>query len=276
MSIPSSIATCIDGAVPADHGLHRVRMRDGRSAWLKHRPDRPASLLQAEANGLRLLHEAGGMRVPGIYAEQPHAMLIEDLGNGMPAKDFQIRAAHGLARQHSAQGPHFGLEHEGWCGDGWQDNTPDTDGHRFFVQRRLQPQAQRAHDAGLIDNADQSRIEHLCQRLTEWVSEQAPVLLHGDLWSGNLHCCRNGEPALIDAGAAYYGWAEADLAMLTLFGDPGPRFFEHYAERAPLARDWRERAPLYNLYHLLNHLNLFGRGYLGAVRSVLRRYVGTV
>ncbi|MBB6182964.1 fructosamine kinase family protein [Oleiagrimonas soli] len=268
------LSESIDGAVPEGDGLHRVRLRDGRTAFLKQRRDRPATLLQAEARGLRLLRSAGGVRVPDIYAEYPHALLLEDLGEGMPTEDFQARAAHGLARQHLVVSSHFGLEHDGWCGDSPQDNTVDTDGHHFFATHRLQPQALRAHRSGYIDDADHARVQRLCERLPEFIPRYSPSLLHGDLWSGNLHCCSNGEPALIDAGAAHYGWAEADLAMLTLFGDPGPRFFAQYAEHAALASDWRERAPLYNLYHLLNHLNLFGRGYLGAVRSVLRRFVG--
>ena len=120
--------------------------------------------------------------------------------------------------------------------------------------------------------ADMARIERLYARLPQLIPAQPPVLLHGDLWQGNLHCAGEGLPGLIDAGAANYGWAEADLAMLTLFGEPDPQLLRSYAEHACLANDWRERAPLYNLYHLLNHLNLFGGGYLQAVRAVLARY----
>ena len=74
------------------------------------------------------------------------------------------------------------------------------------------------------------------------------------------------------AAAVHFGWAEADLAMLTLFGEPPPVFFAAYASESGDGDSWRERAALYNLYHLLNHLNLFGASYLGAVRAVLRRY----
>lgn len=86
-----------------------------------------------------------------------------------------------------------------------------------------------------------------------------------------MHACANGEPALIDAAAVHCGWAEAELAMLTLFGLPPTEFCDAYAEHAPLRHDWRERAPLYNLYHLLNHVNLFGAGYLPALRAALAR-----
>nr|MBI2905296.1 fructosamine kinase family protein [Chloroflexota bacterium] len=93
-------------------------------------------------------------------------------------------------------------------------------------------------------------------------------------WGGNIHTGPQGEPALIDP-ATHYGWAEADLAMMTLFGGPPDSFFHAYASASarPLAPGYRERFDLYNLYHLLNHLNLFGEGYAGSVHSILRRYV---
>jgi len=126
-----------------------------------------------------------------------------------------------------------------------------------------------ARDGGLIDTHDALAIESLCSNLRERIPDMPPVLLHGDLWSGNLHICANGEPALIDAGAVHHGWAEAELAMLTLFGSPPGEFFDTYAEHAPLRADWRERTPLHNLYHLLNHVNLFGAGYLPSLHDAL-------
>jgi Fructosamine kinase len=94
-----------------------------------------------------------------------------------------------------------------------------------------------------------------------------PVLIHGDLWMGNLHASASGELALIDGGAVHYGWAECDLAMLTLFGEPPRAFFAAYEDEAHRDSEWRGRARLLNLYHLLNHLNLFGAGYLCAAPS---------
>jgi fructosamine-3-kinase len=258
--------------VPCGNGLFHVRLVDGRSAWLKRHADRPASYLAAEAEGLERLRAALGLRVPWILGRDDHQLLLEDLGRGTPAPDFAERAGQGLAMQHRITNDTYGLRWDGWCGDGFQDNTPDPDGHRFFAERRLLPQARRALDGGRLEAVDAGNIEHICRRLPDWIPSQPPALLHGDLWLGNLHCCADGLPALIDAGAVHFGWAEADLSMLVLFGEPAPRLFTAYAELAQLRTDWRERAPLYNLYHLLNHLNLFGAGYLGAVRSVLRRF----
>lgn len=252
--------------------LESLRLPDGRPALRKQRSNMPAGFFAAEARGLEALREAGGLRVPEVYALEAQAIVLEDLGTGTPGPHFDEEAGRGLARQHGRRAERFGFAHDGWCGDSPQANTPHDDGHRFFAECRLLKQARRARDDGRLDAADLRRIEALCARLPQLVPAAPPVLLHGDLWTGNLHCTAEGTPALIDAGAVHYGWAEAELAMLTLFGSPGAAFFAAYAEGAPLDCDWRERAPLYNLYHLLNHLNLFGQAYRPRVRAVLDRY----
>jgi fructosamine-3-kinase len=145
-----------------------------------------------------------------------------------------------------------------------------SDGWRFFAECRLLPQGRRARDAGRLDAADVAALERLCGDLPSRIPGQPPVLVHGDLWIGNLHTGADGELALIDAGAVHHGWAETDLAMLTLFGTPAAGFFSAYEAEAGIDSSWRSRAQCYNLYHLLNHLNLFGAGYLGAVREALR------
>lgn len=258
--------------LPENEGVHRIVLSDGRHAVFKRRRDMPADFFAAEVRGLEALRTADELRVPKVFAVQADSLLLEDLGTGPPRPDFHADAGRRLAYQHSRQAPRFGFSHDGWCGDTSQDNTPDDDGHRFFAERRLLPQMRRAREAGRLDSTDARRIESICTRLPGLTPPQPPVLLHGDLWSGNLHSCSDGTPALIDAGAAHYGWAETELAMLTLFGAPPPAFFDSYAEAAPSIAGWRSRAHLYNLYHLLNHLNLFGAGYLGGVRRVLRRF----
>ena len=253
-------------------GLHRLRTRDGSPAVAKVRRGAPADFFTAEARGLVALHAASALRVPSVFAVRPQYILIEDLGSCRPRHHDWEHAGARLARMHRPTGESFGFDSDGWCGDSAQDNTRAADGHAFFAARRLHAQASRARASGLLDANDSRDLDRICERLADLVPAAPAVLIHGDLWSANLHACANGELALIDAGAVHYGWAEADLAMLTLFGEPPAPFFVAYEAEAGIDGDWRGRAPIYNLYHLLNHLNLFGGGYLGSVRAVLRRY----
>lgn len=252
-------------------GLHRLRCADGTALVIKRRRDAAPGFFAAEARGLSALAAAAGLRTPAVYACSERAIAIEDLGHGRASGADWRDAGVALARQHAVRGPAFGFDAPGFIGDSPQDNRWLTDGHRFFAERRLLPQARRARDADLLGRAQAQQVEVLCGRLAQWLPQAEPVLLHGDLWRGNLHACASGELALIDAGAAHFGWAACDLAMLELFGAPPPGFFAAY-EAAPNLRGWREHAALLNLYHLLNHLNLFGAGYLPAVRAVIARY----
>jgi len=253
-------------------GLHRISLGDGRRAIAKVRHRAPAGFFEAEARGLAALAASRTVRVPLVHAVAADRILIEDLGSGRPSRTQIEHAGAALARMHGNRSDAFGLDADGWCGDSAQDNTPTRDGHAFFAERRLVPQAERARASGLLDRNDQRAIDQLIARMADLVPAAPPVLVHGDLWTANLHASASGELALIDAGAVHYGWAETDLAMLTLFGESPAPFFAAYESAAGVGRDWRERAPVYNLYHLLNHLNLFGEGYLDSVRAILRRY----
>ena len=250
-------------------GLHRLGLEDGRHLVIKRRRTAPDGFFAMEAHGLALLDAAAGLRVPHVHAVAEDALVIEDLGHGRPDNAAWERAGRSLAGQHRCTAAEFGLDRDGWCGDSAQRNTRMQDGWRFFAECRLLPQTRRAHIAGLLTASDVLEVERICAELPMRIPKQPPALLHGDLWLGNLHPCANGELALIDAGAVHYGWAEADLAMLTLFGEPPASFFYAYQSEAGIDDGWRERVPVYNLYHLLNHLNLFGGSYLQAVRNAM-------
>ncbi|HEY0502117.1 MAG TPA: fructosamine kinase family protein [Lysobacter sp.] len=242
------------------------------AAVVKRWPDAPEDFFAAEATGLATLAGAGALRVPRVLLLSAEQLVLEDLGEGAPKERFWTVAGEGLAAQHAIGSERFGFKRDGYCGPTPQANAWMDDGWQFFAQRRLLPQARRALDAGHLRADDVDAVDALCARLHELVPRQPASLLHGDLWLGNLHCCGDGAPALIDAGAVHFGWAEAELAMLTLFGAPPDAFWRAYEAAAKPAPDWRERAPVYNLYHLLNHLNLFGGSYLGGVREVLGRF----
>ncbi|HEY0180127.1 MAG TPA: fructosamine kinase family protein [Dokdonella sp.] len=253
-------------------GLHRLALADGRAAVAKIRRGAPDGFFAAEARGLEALRATRTIRVVAIHEAAADGLVLEDLGAGHARDEDWTRAGARLAALHRSRGPAFGFDADGWCGDGAQDNRWHDDGHAFFAERRLRAQAERAATSGRLGADDLRRVERIAATLADRVPPMPPVLIHGDLWLGNLHACANGELALIDGGAVHYGWAEAELAMLTLFGEPPPRFFAAYAAEAGIDASWRERASLYNLYHLLNHLNLFGAGYLGAVRRALDRW----
>jgi fructosamine-3-kinase len=252
-------------------GVHRLRL-SGRPAVVKIGRRKPTGFFFAEARGLAALRAVGAMRVPEVYAVQADGIVLEDLGSGRADTARWAQAGCELARLHRCRGPRFGFEANGWCGDSPQDNGWDADGFRFFAERRLLPQGRAAFDRGLLDHADLARLEALCSRLPERLPGGPPVLVHGDLWLGNLHVCADGALALLDGGAVHYGWAQGDLAMLTLFGAPDAELFAAYEAEAGIDRGWRQHAPLLNLYHLLNHLNLFGGEYLGRTRAVLAHY----
>ena len=135
------------------------------------------------------------------------------------------------------------------------------------------PLLDRARTQGLLGASLDGLASRLLARLDELVGPaEPPSRLHGDLWAGNWLCDTAGEPVLIDP-AVYGGHREMDLAMMKLFGGFSPRVFDAYAEAAPLAPDWQERVPLYQLYPLLVHLNLFGTSYASGLERAIRGYL---
>lgn len=231
-----------------------------------------------EAQALSELAEGPGPRYPEVFLHGPEFLLLEDLAPASTttapaskAGDYDAVLGRQLAQQHSRLGRRFGFHHDNYIGSTPQPNAWMENGFDFFAERRLLFQAGLAQDNGLLARGEVRQVEHLSKRLPELLPEQPASLLHGDLWGGNAISDRAGQPALIDP-AAYYGWAEADLAMTRLFGGFGRDFYRAYEEAAELESGWRDRLTVYNLYHLLNHLNIFGRSYHGQVQEILRRY----
>lgn len=249
----------------------RLRTRNGTSFFLKQNSSAPEGMFAREAEGLQILARAEGPRVPAPFLFGGDFLLLEDLRPARRRAGYWEVFGRQLAEMHETMGDAFGFDHDNYLGSTPQPNPPTEDGYQFFADHRLRFQADLAHKAGLLDGEDAERVHRLAARLPELVPEQPPSLLHGDLWSGNALTGPDGEPAIIDP-AAHYGWAEAELGMTALFGGFPESFYHAYATQRSLDSGWRDRLPLYNLYHLLNHLNLFGRSYLGRVQSVLRRF----
>jgi len=253
------------------HQSMTVETATGGTFFLKVNSTAPEDIFEREAAGLEALRTAGGPKIPQVFLQRQAFLLLEDLQPGNPAPDYWTLLGRQLAAVHQKHSPRFGFEHDNYIGSTPQPNGWDEDGWRFFADQRLSYQAKLARDRGYLGQADIQRLEGLCNRLPELIPEQKASLLHGDLWSGNVISDRMGNPALIDP-AVYYGWAEADLAMTDLFGSLPEECYQAYQSERPLDPGWRSRYPIYNLYHLLNHLNLFGRGYLSRVQGILKRF----
>jgi protein-ribulosamine 3-kinase len=233
------------------------------------------SMLEAEAEGLAALRAADAVAVPRVHtvgatADAAYLALewIELSGRSAAA---EARLGRELARQHGCRRERHGWHRSNTIGSTPQLNPPTDDWTRFFRDWRLGVQLELAARNGL----DARSVElgaQLTDGLDEYLAGHAPAasLLHGDLWGGNWGATAAGVPYLYDP-AVYFGDREADLAMTRLFGGFGPAFYSAYEDAWPLPDGWERRVDLYNLYHLLNHFNLFGAGYRSQVTAVLTR-----
>lgn len=249
----------------------RLETQSGEKFFLKTNSHAPADLFSREAEGLQALGLAGGPRVPKVYLCGIDFLLLEDLSPGSRGQEFWQQLGAQLAVLHQCESPYFGFEHDNYIGSTPQPNRWEADGSLFFAQHRLLFQARLAFDRGLMDKVQLKQVDRLVSKLGNLIPLQPASLLHGDLWSGNILSDENGSPALIDP-AVYYGWGEAELAMMELFGSLPRAFYTAYLSIRPLDGGYEERYPVYNLYHLINHLNLFGGGYSRSVKSILDRY----
>ena len=253
------------------HQALRIQTDSGKTYFLKQDPGTYQDLFHREREGLEALRIPGGPVIPEVYLVGEFYLLLSDLQPAPHCKDFWQIYGRQLAVVHQQHNPEFGFDHDNYIGSNPQENTWTEDGYDFFQKYRLGKQIKWARDLSLLDGKDINKLESLLLKLPDLVPEQPASLLHGDLWSGNLITNSAGKPALIDP-AVYYGWAEADLAMTDLFGRYPDEFYLAYTEVRPLEIGYRSRFPIYNLYHLINHLNLFGRGYLSQIRTILARY----
>jgi protein-ribulosamine 3-kinase len=231
--------------------------------------------LDAEVDGLARLAAAAVIRVPRVLqlGQSEDAAWLElewlDLHAADGAADE--RMGRSLARLHAVTGPGFGLERDNAIGASRQRNTQSRDWGAFWRSERLGFQldlaAQNGHGGRLQD-----RGRRLLERV-DWFFDgylPQPSLLHGDLWAGNRGALADGSPVIFDP-AVYYGDREADVAMTRLFGGFGPRFYAAYEATWPLDAGAAARRDLYNIYHVLNHLNLFGGGYRAQAEAMIER-----
>ena len=261
-----------------------VAFADGSTVFVKCVAGAPGMFVR-EAEGLAALAETRAIRVPDVLAVGDDALVLENIEQGSGGAGFFETFGRQFARLHRRRGPACGFEHDNFIGSTQQVNQPlsgplpdegqgdGEDWPDFFLERRLRFQVHLAAVRGHGETL--AKLLGACEhRLVELMNTaiEPPSILHGDLWSGNFIVDESGQPCLIDP-AVYYGHREADLAMTRLFGGFSPAFYEAYHEEFPLADGHGERLPMYQLYHLLNHLNLFGSGYYAQSERILRSYV---
>ena len=268
---PRSIRSVAGGSI------HRAwRVDDGeRRYFVKTGDTAAAAMFAAEASGLRALAEAAVVPAPTFVAMGDVAALsflvLEHLDLEALNNQGGARLGSALAALHRVQGPAFGWTEDNFIGATFQRNTLHTDWPHFFGEHRLRPQLALARQNGMdpkLVAKGLGVVDCLGGLFIDY--RPLPSLVHGDLWSGNAAQDHGGRPLIFDP-ACYWGDRETDLAMAELFGGFPESFHVAYRSAWPLDRGYETRKPLYNLYHILNHFNLFGGAYLGQAQRMIER-----
>jgi protein-ribulosamine 3-kinase len=258
---------------------HALRLRTSKGDWFaKWNDDCAPDLFLSEAAGLRALREAGGpLRIPEVLvareraADRPAFILMEYLAPGSGRAGDDEALGRGLAAIHARPAAGFGFPVTTYCGPTAQDNRPADSWSEFYAERRLRPLLERLVVERRLGRNERGPFDRLIERLPALVgADSSPALIHGDLWSGNVLATAFG-PALVDPACAFCE-RELEFGITTLFGGFSERFFTAYHEALPLAAGWRERNPIYQLYHLLNHQLIFGGHYGAEALQIARRY----
>jgi fructosamine-3-kinase len=279
VSLEAAVAAAVGSAVVSlgrvgggdINDAYRAELEDGRAAFVKTRAGAPPGEYAAEAASLRWLGEPGALGVPEVLGVADALLALEWLEEG-PAGDAG-ELGRGLAHVHAAGAERFGGDGPLRVGRIELPNRPSADWPSFYAEQRLRPLLAPARDGGALSASGARAVERVCDRIADLTGPpEPPARLHGDLWGGNV-LWSGGAPYLIDP-IAYGGHREVDLAMLRLFGSPGPRFLAAYEDVAPLADGHEDRIALYQLFPLLVHTVLFGGGYGGSAERAARQYAG--
>lgn len=261
-----------------------MRMASG-VAFCKWNDSAPADMFRQEAAGLAALKAAGtSLIVPRTMALWPDSGSAEPAGPGLlvleylepdadePSAETWEELGRGLAALHRAPEDRFGWAHDNYCGLTLQDNEWTGDWPGFFAAKRIGAVVERLGRKDALTPAELKTYAALLEKLPTLLAHAPrPSLIHGDLWSGNFLASNLG-PALVDP-AIYCADREAELAMMALFGGFPDRVLDAYQESWPLPPEWRERMPIYQLYHVLNHQLLFGGSYGGQAIRIARKFV---
>lgn len=255
-----------------------IKTQSGEMYFLKVNYSQPDDMFIKEANGLKELRKADAISVPEVILADSNFILLEAIENNSRIKNFFENFGRKFAELHKYKAKHYGFSENNYIGSTPQINIPleneSNNWTEFYFNKRILFQYELAVKNGYDDSTLTSLIKRLENKFSDILkgSEEPPCLLHGDLWSGNFIVDNKGEACLIDP-AVYYGHREADLAMTKLFGGFSSEFYKAYNEQFPLIDGHEYRENIYKLYHVMNHLNLFGTGYYNQAISLLKYYV---
>jgi len=238
-----------------------------------------ADMFAAEFAGLQEMAASETIKVPKpiVYGQTPEQsyLVLEFIDFGTNTHSSSRQTGQQLAQLHLKPQAFFGWRRDNTIGSTPQINNKNSNWLDFWREHRLGFQLQLAAKNGYTGKLQTQGLK-LCQELDSFFNEEPkPSLLHGDLWGGNAAVDKQGNPVIFDP-ACYYGDRETDLAMTELFGGFSADFYSGYAEVYPLQSGYKTRKLLYNLYHILNHLNLFGGGYLRQAESMIAQLLSEV
>ena len=232
-----------------------------------------------EAESLTELKKAADnyILIPEVFASKkvdstPGFLILEYLPSGYSNSSSDEKLGRGLAFIHQYKSENFGFNNHNYCGATLQNNSRTKSWVEFFGDNRLRFLLNLIRKERSISTSEMKIYDKLLDRIPKLIPEKCePVLIHGDLWSGNFMISGQA-PVLIDP-ASYYANREMEFAIITMFGGFSQRFYDAYNEVNPLPANWKQRNMLYQLYHILNHYYLFGGGYQSQALSVAKSYL---
>ncbi|MGM0932713.1 MAG: fructosamine kinase family protein [Bacteroidota bacterium] len=246
--------------------------KEGKKSVVKlNDADKYPGMFEAEKAGLEQLARPGVIDIPEVLAvgniENTAYLLLEYKASAPNAPDFVEKFGMQLAALHKTTSEEFGFSEDNYIGSLPQYNKPSKSAAKFYISQRLEPQLKMAKDQGYSLQITGDFFKNI----SEIIPEEPPALIHGDLWNGNYLVNEKGLPCLIDPATAYAP-REMDLAMMKLFGGFEEEVFTVYNDYFPIVPGLEKRIPLWQLYYLLVHLNLFGTGYLASVSNIIKKY----
>ncbi|TLX75600.1 fructosamine kinase family protein [Labilibacter sediminis] len=262
--------TGVGGGCIADSSI--VESESGKKYFLKQ--GCAEGMFSCEANGLREIQKSNTIKTPHVITEGGDYLLMELIDQGRKTPEAMYNFGKAFGQMHRTTHVMFGFYEDNYIGATPQENTKLDTWLDFYFIHRLLFQYKLIEKNGYLTSELKSKFKHIESKLPAILSgsEEEPALLHGDLWAGNYLIDSKGQAVLIDP-AVYFGHREADLAMTKLFGGFSPEFYEGYNDFSALPEGCLYRENIYLLYHVFNHLNLFGTGYYSQAVSLMNSYL---